>query len=167
MWWCLIICLPTCHGNVIATCCSTLIGWIVERFRLNQYKVAGRRISVRLYILLTWPYFCYMVLGISSRRSPSGFVRFDRIVCDRPIPYNYSASALWTDELELLERNRRAVHKSRVVCVWERGSASQCGYLDVFFRPWVEYAGNVAFVVYCDKKPSVKKYIKKNWKPYK
>ena len=32
-----------------------------ERFRLNQYKVAGRRSSVRLHILFTWPYFCFML----------------------------------------------------------------------------------------------------------
>ena len=54
----LVICLPRCHGNTIATS-HWLNLW--ERCRLNRYKVAGRRSSVRLYILFMWPYFCYML----------------------------------------------------------------------------------------------------------
>ena len=79
----LVICLPRCHGNTIATS-HWLNLW--ERCRLYRYKVAGRRSSVRLYILFTWPYFCFMLKkkesknqfflfwGTSSCRSRSGFV---------------------------------------------------------------------------------------------
>ena len=54
----LVLCLPRCHCNTIATS-HWLNLW--ERCRLNRYKVAGRRSSVRLYILFTWPYFCFML----------------------------------------------------------------------------------------------------------
>jgi hypothetical protein len=53
----IVICLPRCHGNTNATS-HWLNLW--ERWRLNRYKVAGRRSSVRLYILFTWSYFCFM-----------------------------------------------------------------------------------------------------------
>ena len=46
--------------HAIATCCSTLIGWIDENFLDYQNKVAGRQSSVRLNILFTWPYFFYI-----------------------------------------------------------------------------------------------------------
>ena len=66
----LVICLPRCHGNTIATS-HWLNLW--ERCRLNRYKVAGRRSSVRLYILFTWPYFWFMFKKKNQRTSSSCF----------------------------------------------------------------------------------------------
>ena len=98
------------HGNTIATS-HWLNLW--ERCRLNRYKVAGRRSSVRLYILFTRPYFCFMLKkkesknqfflfwGTSSCRSRSGFVRCERIGRDQPIPKRASVGSDSGSELTL------------------------------------------------------------------
>ena len=110
----LVICLPRCHGNTIATS-HWLNLW--QRCRLNRYKVAGRRSSVRLYILFTWPYFCFMLKkkesknqfflfwGTSSCRSRSGFVGCERIGRDRPIPKRASVGSDSGSELSLTFSN--------------------------------------------------------------